>query len=364
MWLKKKKDDGSFYNNIEKPQTYFNEAKLTAIALSIRFALLDLVTAPNGRFMALDDMLISLDMSNRMKVVNYLFDVIGDKYKIYLFTHDRLFFSTIKKRIAIEKKGTDWLVGGLYTHDVDENNDYQPCSPYPKFIEDKDKTLEIMEYYAKHDYPICGQLLRKWCEEIFESLYPDTFKKCISSSPSCTIDTNLNDRINALEVFCQKESLDYSQFKNLKIYKDNLLNTVSHYDIESPIYKEEILLILQVLNKLQSIIDNKKNVGVNHDIGLELVKPDGTRVTVCVRIKSKKSIPLLLINGSYRVSYFIECSVKKEIVASIPKELPDEVCYHSIYDAYKDYCDKYGIVCGNDLLDVIYDHGKSLKSMI
>ena len=58
----------------KKPQTYFNEAKLTAIALSIRFALLDTTMASNGRFLALDDMLISLDMSNRMKVVNYLLD--------------------------------------------------------------------------------------------------------------------------------------------------------------------------------------------------------------------------------------------------------------------------------------------------
>ena len=48
-------DDGSTYHPIKKPQTYFNEAKLTAIALSIRFALLDIVTAVNGRFLALDD---------------------------------------------------------------------------------------------------------------------------------------------------------------------------------------------------------------------------------------------------------------------------------------------------------------------
>ena len=42
--------NNSTYHPIEKPQTYFNEAKLTAIALSIRFALLDTTMAPNGRF--------------------------------------------------------------------------------------------------------------------------------------------------------------------------------------------------------------------------------------------------------------------------------------------------------------------------
>lgn len=42
--------NNSTYHRIKKPQTYFNEAKLTAIALSIRFALLDTTMASNGRF--------------------------------------------------------------------------------------------------------------------------------------------------------------------------------------------------------------------------------------------------------------------------------------------------------------------------
>lgn len=47
--IKEKKEDQT-RDEIEKPQTQFNEAKLTAIILSIRFSLLDLVAAPDGRF--------------------------------------------------------------------------------------------------------------------------------------------------------------------------------------------------------------------------------------------------------------------------------------------------------------------------
>lgn len=90
LTIKEKNDDGT-WGDIEKPQTQLNEAKLTAIILSIRFSLLDLVAAPDGRFLALDDMLISLDMSNRMKVIRYLLDVVASKYTLYVFTHDRLF---------------------------------------------------------------------------------------------------------------------------------------------------------------------------------------------------------------------------------------------------------------------------------
>lgn len=347
---------------IHKPQTHFNEAKLTAIALAVRFACLP-KNVGEGAFMALDDMLISLDMSNRMKVVNYLLDVVVKKYKVYLFTHDKSFYSTFKKRIAIEKKQKEWLCGGLYIHNIDENNNFSPCTPFPKFIEDKDMPLEMMDYYAKHDYPACGQKLRKWCEEILEKLYPDTLKKRVDFTSGNTIETSLNDRIISLEEYCDKETIDFSHFKNLKIYKDNVLNTVSHYDIESPIYKEEILSIVKVLTELNKILEDRIEIKVNHAMGIELVKPDGTPVTICIDIKKGKML-LLNVAGDYRISYFIKCSVKELIINGVHNIFPSEEVYDSIYNAYNKYCTDYGLPNTNNLLDVIYDHGVKLRDKI
>ena len=313
--------------------------------------------------MALDDMLISLDMSNRMKVVNYLLDVVVKKYKVYLFTHDKSFYSTFKKRIAIEKKQKEWLCGGLYIHNIDENNNFSPCTPFPKFIEDKDMPLEMMDYYAKHDYPACGQKLRKWCEEILEKLYPDTLKKRVDFTSGNTIETSLNDRIISLEEYCDKETIDFSHFKNLKIYKDNVLNTVSHYDIESPIYKEEILSIVKVLTELNKILEDRIEIKVNHAMGIELVKPDGTPVTICIDIKKGKML-LLNVAGDYRISYFIKCSVKELIINGVHNIFPSEEVYDSIYNAYNKYCTDYGLPNTNNLLDVIYDHGVKLRDKI
>ena len=356
-------DDGATYRPVDKPQTYFNEAKLTAIALSIRFALLDNITPTNGRFLALDDMLISLDMSNRMKVVNYLLDVVAENYKIYLFTHDKSFYSTLKKRITIEKKQGEWFCGGLYMHDVDENNDYKPCTPYPKFVIDKDMPKSMMEYYAMHDYPACGQKLRKWCEEILEILYPDTLKHRIDATLGNTVPLSLNDRINNLVVYCQKENLDFSKFKDLKIYKDNVLNAVSHYDIQSPIYKEEILNVVKVLNELNNVIVGRKEINVNHSMGIELIKPDGTPVTICIDIRKNK-ISLLSVSGDYRISFYTKCWVKKIIISGVPQSLPLEEVYDSIYDVYNKYCTDYGLPNEDNLLDVIYDHGTKLRDKI
>ncbi len=363
LYIEEMDTTNSTYHPIEKPQTYFNEAKLTAIALSIRFALLDTVTAADGRFLALDDMLISLDMSNRIKVVNYLLDVVVKKYKVYLFTHDKFFYSTFKKRITIEKMQGEWLCGGLYMHNIDETNNYSPCTPFPKYIEDKDKPLEMMEYYAKHDYPACGQKLRKWCEEILEKLYPDTLKKQVDSIFGNTKDLTLNERIIRLEEYCAKETIDFSHFKNLKIYKDNVLNPVSHYDIESPIYKEEILSIVKVLNELNKILEERIEIKVNHAMGIELKKTDGTPITICIDIKKGKML-LLKVAGDYRISYYIKCHVKELIINGVSHTLPSEEIYNSIYDAYNKYCEKYGLSNTDNLLDIIYDHGVKLRDKI
>jgi hypothetical protein len=55
---------------IDRPQSFLNEAKLTQLALSVRFAA-SLVNLHESdlKLLVLDDLLVSLDMSNRMKFV-------------------------------------------------------------------------------------------------------------------------------------------------------------------------------------------------------------------------------------------------------------------------------------------------------
>jgi hypothetical protein len=60
-------------HTVTKPQSFLNEAKLTQLALSVRFAA-SLVNLHESdlKLLVLDDLLVSLDMSNRMQVVDIL----------------------------------------------------------------------------------------------------------------------------------------------------------------------------------------------------------------------------------------------------------------------------------------------------
>lgn len=348
---------------IFKPQSHFNEAKLTAIALAVRFAAMTTTVITPGSFLALDDMLISLDMSNRMKVIDYIFKEVLPKYKLYIFTHDRLLFTSFKKRINADKLQADWLCGGVYMHDRDNSIDFNLCNPYPIFIEEKDALLSAREYYIMHDYPACGQRLRKWCEDIFERLYPSALLKSIDGTTGKTIDTSLNDRIVRLNDYCINESIDFNEFKDLKIYKDNVLNLVSHYDVSSPIYGNEILSIMRILSKLSQIATDKKTVGVNRQLGIELKANDGRAITVCIDIRSNK-LNIIEYNGASRVSYYTKCLVYMVIDAGVHTEITPEVSFDSIYNAYESYCEKYGADSNIALLDVLYDHGTLIKDKL
>ena len=230
-------DDGTTYRPVDKPQTYFNEAKLTAIALSIRFALLDNITPTNGRFLALDDMLISLDMSNRMKVVKYLIEVVAYKYKIYLFTHDRGFFEYFKHKS--KRVSSEWLYRELYMDDKKE--------PYWR---NSETYLGNAEHYInQHEYEIAGNFLRKEAEAFCKEFLP---KKLHFTQEYSLLD--LNGLICNCKKFAEESNLaDTTLFDELDDHRKFVLNPSSHDSYDVVKYENEIKNCFNTLTELRKI---------------------------------------------------------------------------------------------------------------
>ncbi|WP_143324568.1 hypothetical protein [Candidatus Synechococcus spongiarum] len=86
---------------IHRPQTFLNEAKLTQLALSVRFAA-SLVNLHESdlKLLVIDDLLISLDMSNRMKVAEILLSKQFNDYQKVILTHDLELFNEFRRLIA------------------------------------------------------------------------------------------------------------------------------------------------------------------------------------------------------------------------------------------------------------------------
>lgn len=236
--------------SIDKPHVYFNEAKLTAIALSIRFALLrginpaDDTVPPEGSFLALDDMLISLDMSNRAKVVDFLLKI-SSKYKIYLFTHDRAFFEHFKERIyfANRSKGVakedGWLFKELYKDDTSTNN--------PKEFNSESDIARARKHYEEFDYPAAANYLRKAVEAMVNEVFPPKLSK--------QNDGAKHERLrNVLEIsfdfFSKIQGFDLTDLSRLIANLNLLMNPLSHKSTETNVYKIELKEIFAIIERL------------------------------------------------------------------------------------------------------------------
>lgn len=241
--ISEKMPDGNL-RKIVKPHTYFNEAKLTAIALSVRFALLNIEKPADGRFLALDDMLISLDMSNRAKVVDFLLKI-SDKYKIYLFTHDRAFFEHFKERIyfANKSKGVakedGWLFKELYKDDTPTNN--------PKDFNSESDIARARKHYKEFDYPAAANYLRKAVEAMVNEVFPPKLSK--------QNDGAKHERLrNVLEIsfdfFSNIQGFDLADLSRLIANLNLLMNPLSHKSTETNVYKIELKEIFAIIERL------------------------------------------------------------------------------------------------------------------
>jgi energy-coupling factor transporter ATP-binding protein EcfA2 len=92
---------------ISRPQTFLNEAKLTQLALSVRFAASEVnLHESDLKLLVLDDLLVSLDMSNRMRVVEILLSDAFKDYQKFILTHDLGFFHEFRR--ATIPNQSDW----------------------------------------------------------------------------------------------------------------------------------------------------------------------------------------------------------------------------------------------------------------
>ncbi|MFC2076708.1 AAA family ATPase [candidate division KSB1 bacterium] len=140
---------------INRPQTFLNEAKMTQLALSVRFAA-SLVNLHESdlKLLVLDDLLISLDMSNRMKVVEILLSETFENYQKIILTHDLGFFREFRRKIGSSHPEWCFLrMEGTPDAVIKCNNE-------------KDDIQKAEEYLHGHNLEEAAHLLRMAAEDM------------------------------------------------------------------------------------------------------------------------------------------------------------------------------------------------------
>jgi hypothetical protein len=100
-------------NPLDRPQLFLNEARLSAIGLSLYLAARKIMVSQSNltgpKVLVLDDVLIGLDQANRIPVLDMLHGQFND-WQIVLLTHDRAFYEIGKQRLNSEK----WVRQEIY----------------------------------------------------------------------------------------------------------------------------------------------------------------------------------------------------------------------------------------------------------
>ncbi len=275
---------------IQTPQSHFNEAKLTAIALAVRFAAMTTNVVTPGSFLALDDMLISLDMSNRAKVVDFLLKI-SNKYKIYLFTHDKAFFNYVCHEIHQSGKSEDWV----YKRVSYNANNKEPIV----LDEHSDYLSKAKHFYEIGDYDTSAINIRKQLEQSVGELLPYELK------------VDAKGRFISLEKLWDKFVTFYSNNgKPLDPVMQNLfsdsklliLNVAAHYQrLSNPIYRIE-------LDKAFKLVDYVRSL---EKISNKLVIEGGKRIVF--------QHPTIDYKCSFELDSDLEIVQDEHLVARIPK---------------------------------------------
>ena len=230
-----------FDKDISEHHLFLNEAKLSAIAIAIYFSSILLQPESELKILALDDVLIGLDMSNRLPVLDVLDEDFAD-YQIFLTTYDKAWYEIVKQRTAHDGK---WKAVEFYFGQTDE---YE----VPVYVENKAYLDKAREYLEVNDYKACAIYLRTAFEVMIEDFcdakrLPVRYRRNRDRLES-------QDFWDPIKVENQKTTfLDASLIRDIELYRTRILNPLSHTTITN-IPKKEIEDAIEAVERLKSVL--------------------------------------------------------------------------------------------------------------
>ncbi len=221
--------------SIEQYHTFLNEAKLSALAISIYMVaikkLLDVQTKNSLKILVLDDLLISLDMGNRLKLLEILKNEFTD-FQIFFFTHDKELYEIYKDKLTWKK----------YEFYLDDHDDI----PGVIVKQGKSEIERAKVFYSQKEYDACALLLRKGFEKTIKNyLTPkeQRNKNCEELNLAGLIERAILKTDDEAKTILQKLNSD----------RQHILNPLCHIDTKN-IHSEELKNAIIDLERLKDLL--------------------------------------------------------------------------------------------------------------
>ena len=227
-----------FNRNIPSHHHFLNEAKLSAIAISISFSSFLLQPESELKVIALDDVLIGLDMSNRLPVLDILSEYFSN-HQIFFMTYDRDWYEIVRQRTTDD----EWKYAEFYFSKTDE---YE----IPIYVEGRAYIEKAREYFDANDYKACVIYLRTAFEVVIKRF-------CDKKNLQVRYRENLKHLTS--EDFWRPikntNSVEMELIEEIELYRSIILNPLSHANTVNPVKKEIAAAIESVENLENSLQD-------------------------------------------------------------------------------------------------------------
>lgn len=207
-----------------KAHDFLNEARLSAVAIALYLGTLLIIPLSQLRVLVLDDLLIGIDMSNRVAVLSVLFEKFSS-WQIILLTHDRLWFETA--RLQSELLG-DWTAIELYASS-DPRGYYAPRLEEVGSDAAKQQLITARQHHAAGDRMAACVYARSAFELVLKQMCHAKGAPVAFSLKPRKLDTD--DYLEALSRWAQANTkkADFEGiFKLLRMYRGSVLNPGSH----------------------------------------------------------------------------------------------------------------------------------------
>lgn len=317
---------------VEHPQSFFNEAKLTIATFAIRLAIIQIkypsASQDCAPIICVDDLLISLDMGNRIPVAERILKI-ADDYQLFIFTHDMSLYNLFMSLIPKDDKKDKWLCYELYNVLDDLNN---PASVNPHLCMSKDYMEKAKAAWHNHDIPAAVNYLRKEAEKQLKRLYPKNMQTLISKDWM-----SLGNMLDKMSEFVRLYSLPSNPIQHMKYFKTRLLNPLSHDDFDAPVYSNELKTCIEELTELSKY---EKKVLVSGaemlTVDFELRMAYGT-VTMIVNFQCAEKWDYCYVQGTTAPRYYKNVKVKvvrssDTMIVPIKDSVPLNEIYKKVYE--------------------------------
>ncbi|HPE70574.1 MAG TPA: ATP-binding protein [Candidatus Competibacter sp.] len=284
-------------NTVTRPQAFLNEAKLTQLALSVRFAAsLVNLNESDLKLLVLDDLLVSLDMSNRMKVVEILLSETFANYQKIILTHELGFFHEFRRKLGashpewcflrlegdaaamIEAKSEKTYIQKaedyLHGHNLDEAALClrKACEDTAKRFTDQNKVIPTKDFVGLSDSlrAARNKVLAELPVQLYEKVLrntPDAYRNLLVTSSDDDIETNtaldnptkgrLKTNRERLRRLVRDEHVErlrqITLIDKILACTERVLNPAAHSGMP-PLYEKEVQDALALIKRLEATL--------------------------------------------------------------------------------------------------------------